>query len=85
MHLFADLFINLQQRRALVRLLELSHSENTDGKKFAAANFKHYIALFPDLEDDVINAIYDLCEDQASLVREMIIQFRPTSIVFYTG
>jgi Apoptosis inhibitory protein 5 (API5) len=58
-----------QQRRALVRLLELSHSENAESKKFAAAQFKHYITLFPDLEDAVINAIYDLCEDQVSLVR----------------
>lgn len=52
-----------------MRLLELAHSDSTDSKKFAAANIKNYITIFPDLEDDAINAIYDLCEDQASIVR----------------
>ena len=33
-------------------------------KTVAAQNIKYFIKDFPELEDDAINAVYDLCEDQ---------------------
>ena len=30
---------------------------------FAAQNFSHYFKDFPDLEEDVIDSVYDICED----------------------
>lgn len=35
----------------------------------AAENLKYFIKDFPELEDDAINAVYDLCEDQVTKVR----------------
>lgn len=65
-----------------MRILELTHSDSMESKRFAAANIKNYITLFPDLEDDVINAIYDLCEDQASLVRSKVFGVSPQTQLF---
>lgn len=38
---------------------------------FAAQNFSHYFKDFPDLEEDVIDSVYDICEDpDAQVIRE---------------
>ena len=54
----------MQQKDTLKRLIELVHSPYSSLKNIAAMNIKSYIKDFPELEDDAINAVYDLCEDQ---------------------
>lgn len=34
----------------------------------AATNIKNFVKDFPELEDDALNAVYDLCEDPVSKV-----------------
>ncbi|TFY71627.1 hypothetical protein EVG20_g1382 [Dentipellis fragilis] len=58
-----------QRREALKRLIDLSRSPHAHLKKFAASNITKFFKDFPDLDEDAINAIYDLCEDQDSKVR----------------
>ncbi|KAH7912430.1 apoptosis inhibitory protein 5-domain-containing protein [Hygrophoropsis aurantiaca] len=57
------------RREAFKQLIELTHSENSSLKSYAANNIKSFFSDFPDLEEDAINAVYDLCEDQDSAVR----------------
>ena len=45
------------------------HSPYSSLKSFAANNIKVFIKEFEDLQDDAINAVYDLCEDQDPRVR----------------
>ena len=59
----------LQQRDTLKRLIEIVHSPYSSLKTIAAHNIKYFIKDFPELEDDAINAVYDLCEDQDQKVR----------------
>ncbi|KAA1471859.1 hypothetical protein DENSPDRAFT_837964 [Dentipellis sp. KUC8613] len=58
-----------QRREALKRLIDLSRSPHAHLKKFAASNITKFFKDFPDMDEDAINAIYDLCEDQDSKVR----------------
>lgn len=58
-----------QQKDTLKRLIELTHSPHSQLKIIAAQNIKLYIKDFPELEDDAINAVYDLCEDPDQKVR----------------
>ena len=37
----------------------------------AAVNIAKFFKAFPDLEEDAINAVYDLCEDQDPNVRRV--------------
>jgi hypothetical protein len=53
----------LQRRDALRRLISLTHTPSAELKVFAAQNFSHYFKDFPDLEEDVIDSVYDICED----------------------
>ena len=48
-------------------------------KIFIATNIKDYIKDFPDLEDEAINAVYDLCEDQDQKVSPVTV--RPPCIL----
>lgn len=64
-----------QRRDALKRLIELAHSPFANLKVIAATNLKYFIKDFPDLEDDAINAVYDLCEDPVTQVREFMLYF----------
>ncbi|TFY56680.1 hypothetical protein EVJ58_g7487 [Rhodofomes roseus] len=57
------------RKEALKRLIDLAHSPHSKLKIIVAQNFKIFIKEFPDLEDDAINAVYDLCEDQVTKVR----------------
>jgi hypothetical protein len=64
-HGCADASSFLAQRRdALVHALRLSHSPHAPLKRLAAVNIAKFFKAFPDIEEDAINAIYDLCEDQ---------------------
>ncbi|KAI0708908.1 hypothetical protein C8T65DRAFT_649312 [Cerioporus squamosus] len=57
------------RRDTLKKLIDLAHSPHSSLKIVAATNLKLFIKDFPDLEDDAINAVYDLCEDPVSNVR----------------
>ncbi|KAI0769397.1 hypothetical protein BD413DRAFT_83385 [Trametes elegans] len=57
------------RKDTLRRLIDLAHSQHPSLKIIAATNLKLFIKDFPDLEDEAINAVYDLCEDPASSVR----------------
>jgi hypothetical protein len=59
----------MQQKDTLKRLIEIVHSPHSSLKTIAAQNIKVFIKDFPELEDDAINAVYDLCEDQDQKVR----------------
>ncbi|KAI0319003.1 apoptosis inhibitory protein 5-domain-containing protein [Amylostereum chailletii] len=60
---------NPLRRDALKRLIKLSRAPQASLKKLAADNISKFFKVFPDLEEDAINAIYDLCEDQDFKVR----------------
>lgn len=51
------------------------HSPYTNLKILAANNFKNFIKDFPELEDDAINAVYDLCEDSVAKVTSDLVSF----------
>ena len=53
-----------QRRDALVHAIHLSRSPHVSLKRLAAVNIVKFFNAFPDLEEEAINAIYDLCEDQ---------------------
>ncbi|KAG6335387.1 hypothetical protein ID866_3701 [Astraeus odoratus] len=57
------------RRETLQELIELTHSPSRQSKSYAAGQIPRFFNDFPDLEEEAINAIYDLCEDQDSKVR----------------
>ncbi|KAI0364432.1 hypothetical protein BV20DRAFT_859949 [Pilatotrama ljubarskyi] len=57
------------RKDTLKRLIDLAHSPHPSLKVIVATNLKYFIKDFPELEDDAINAVYDLCEDPVSSVR----------------
>ncbi|KAG2154442.1 uncharacterized protein EDB93DRAFT_1223283 [Suillus bovinus] len=57
------------RRDALTKLIEIAHSSNSQLKCYAANHIRYFFNDFPDLEEDAINVVYDLCEDQDSRVR----------------
>jgi hypothetical protein len=59
----------IQRRDTLNRLIDLTHSHHSTLKCFAAGHIRLFFKDFPDLEEEAINAVYDLCEDQVSKVR----------------
>jgi hypothetical protein len=52
-----------------LQLIHLAHSPHTNIKSIVSEGIPKYIKYFPDLEDDAINAVYDLCEDPEQQVR----------------
>ncbi|KAI6010504.1 apoptosis inhibitory protein 5-domain-containing protein [Pisolithus marmoratus] len=59
-------------RRGVFReLIHLVHSPQTSlqSKSYAAGQIPRFFNDFPDLEEEAINAVYDLCEDHDSKVR----------------
>ncbi|KAF8070158.1 hypothetical protein FPV67DRAFT_1754654 [Lyophyllum atratum] len=58
-----------QRRDALKRLVDLTHSPHENLKILAAQNIRYLFVDFPELEEEAINAVYDLCEDQSPRVR----------------
>ncbi|KAI0032893.1 apoptosis inhibitory protein 5-domain-containing protein [Vararia minispora EC-137] len=57
------------RREALEKLIDLSRVSQAPLKKLAADNITKFLKGFPDLEEDAINAVYDLCEDNDPGVR----------------
>ena len=47
----------------------MAHASEASLKKLAAENIPKFYKYFADLEEDAINAIYDLCEDPEPKVR----------------
>ncbi|KAI9061682.1 hypothetical protein FKP32DRAFT_1612897 [Trametes sanguinea] len=58
------------RKDTLKRLIDLAHSPHSSLKIIAATNLKLFIKDFPELEEEAINAVYDLCEDPVSSVHE---------------
>jgi hypothetical protein len=52
----------------LKRLIDVIHSPHPSLKILAAQNIRFFFTDFPELEEAAINAVYDLCEDQSSMV-----------------
>ena len=70
MHAHADpLVLQRKHYNALSHAIKLAHSPHTSLKRMAAANIAKFFKAFPELEEDAINAVYDLCEDQDPNVR----------------
>ncbi|KIK94570.1 hypothetical protein PAXRUDRAFT_827847 [Paxillus rubicundulus Ve08.2h10] len=57
------------RRDAFKELIAFTHSPHPSLKSYAASHIHVFFNDFPDLEEDAINAVYDLCEDQDSTVR----------------
>ncbi|KAJ7782509.1 hypothetical protein DFH07DRAFT_790899 [Mycena maculata] len=58
------------RRKALNKLIDLTHTPHTALKILAAKNIPDLFNDFPDQEEAAINAVYDLCEDQSATVRK---------------
>lgn len=62
--------LQFQQRREVLQsLIKLTQSPTAMLKMLAAHEIPQFFNNFADLEEDAINAIYDLCEDPESKVR----------------
>ncbi|KAN0116351.1 Apoptosis inhibitory protein 5 (API5) domain containing protein [Russula decolorans] len=57
------------RKDALVHAIHLSRSPHASLKRLAAINIVKFFRAFPDLEEEAINAVYDLCEDQDQNIR----------------
>ncbi|KAH8116616.1 hypothetical protein DFH11DRAFT_1221980 [Phellopilus nigrolimitatus] len=57
------------RKEAFKRLLGFAHAEDALHKKLVTEKVKEYFVDFPDLQDEAINAVYDLCEDQDQEIR----------------
>lgn len=79
MHTHADpLALQRKHYNALSHAIKLAHSQHTSLKRMAAANIAKFFKAFPELEEDAINAVYDLCEDQDPNVRRAKRPYRLT-------
>ena len=58
-----------QRREALKCLILTAQTTDPTLKKVVTEKVKDFFVDFPDLQDEAINAIYDLCEDQDQSVR----------------
>ena len=58
-----------QRREALKCLISTAQATDPTLKKIVTEKVKDFFVDFPDLQDEAINAIYDLCEDQDQSVR----------------
>lgn len=70
----------LQKREALRRLISLTRMNSRELKVFAAQHFSHYFKDFPDMEQEVIDCVYDICEDPESQVRYS--EIRPHTVAW---
>jgi len=48
--------------------LDYAQSGSIEKKRRAAEDLPHYIQAVPEMQDDVVNAVYDLCEDPSAEV-----------------
>jgi hypothetical protein len=59
-------FAQHQDRDDLLKLLDCAQSGSFDKKRKAAEDLPRYIQIVPEMQDDVVNAVYDLCEDPSA-------------------
>ena len=57
------------RRAVLENLIELAHHPNAHLKIIAAQHIKDFLKEFTDIEEDAINAVYDICEGAIGAVR----------------
>lgn len=62
----------------MLQLLDNVQSGSIEKKRKAAEDLPGYIQKVPEMQDDVVNAVYDLCEDPSAEVR--IIKFSCLSL-----
>lgn len=67
----------LQRKEAFRRLLNLAQEPDSFSKKLVTEKVKDFFVDFPELQDEAINIVYDMCEDQDQEVR--IIDWRSVS------
>ena len=60
--------IQYRDRGDLLRLLDYAQSGSIERKRRAAEDLPRYIQRVPDMQDDVVNTVYDLCEDPSAEV-----------------
>jgi len=61
-------FMQNEGRDDLLRLLGDTQSGSIEKKRAAAENLPRYVQKVPEMQDDVVNAVYDLCEDPSAEV-----------------
>lgn len=49
-------------------MLDYAQSGSNEKKRMAAEDLSRYIQKVPEMQDDVVNAVYDLCEDPSAEV-----------------
>ncbi|ETW81117.1 hypothetical protein HETIRDRAFT_169864 [Heterobasidion irregulare TC 32-1] len=74
-----------QRKEALQRLIELTRSPHSGLKTLAASNIAKFFKPFVDLDEDAINAIYDLCEDQDPQVAAVLCSEENHTDALYEG
>jgi hypothetical protein len=57
------------EKTCLSHAIKLAHSSPYVAQTHGRFNIAKFFKAFPDLEEDAINAVYDLCEDQDPNVR----------------
>lgn len=55
-------------RGDLLKLLDYAQFGSIEKKRRAAEDLPRYIQRVPEMQDDVVNAVYDLCEDTSAEV-----------------
>ncbi|KAF9792509.1 apoptosis inhibitory protein 5-domain-containing protein [Thelephora terrestris] len=58
-----------QDRDDLLKLLDYAQSESVENKRKAAEELPRYMLKVPEMQDDLVNAVYDLCEDTSAEIR----------------
>lgn len=58
-----------QDRDDLLKLLDFVQSGSIEEKRRAAEDLPRYVQKAPEMQEDVVNAVYDLCEDQSPEIR----------------
>lgn len=58
-------FIQHGNKDELLRLLDHAQSGSIEKKRTAAGDLPGYIQKVPEMQDDIVNAVYDLCEDSS--------------------
>lgn len=67
---------SMQRKETLGVLMRATRSASSALKSLAAENIQYFLQDFPDLEEQAINAVYDLCEDQDQQVRNPLVALR---------
>jgi hypothetical protein len=75
----------VQRKEFLQRLIDAARSPHSVVKRYVASQFKECFKDFPDLQNDVIDAVFDLCEDSDREVRQLFVRSRSSDSVLAIG